>query len=301
MTLEYANWDQWSTHIQIGAQSTAGLARAVEIARSVMADVTLAASRFEPGTQILRLNAAAGSWVNVSPTMLALLREACRVAELTQGLVTPLTGASLAGIGYDRDIAEVGGTAVRVVPITHDWTEIEFASDAVRIPAGSMLDLGASAKAWTADEIVRRAVAHGAEPVVASIGGDIAVGGECVDGFLVEVSEREHPAPHDATSSLIRIFDGGLATSSTVVRRWHSATDEMHHILDPRTALPAQGPFRTVSVAAASCADANAASTAAIIMGESAVPWLNRAKLPARLIDQTGDVLTVAGWPDEPA
>ena len=74
--------------------------------------------------------------------------------------------------------------------------------------------------------------------------------------------------------ALIAIRDGGLATSSTAARRWQRGGDVLHHILDPRTGLPAEPVWRTVSVAAATCADANAASTAAVIRGRRALGWL---------------------------
>jgi FAD:protein FMN transferase len=97
----------------------------------------------------------------------------------------------------------------------------------------------------------------------------------------------------------IAIRDGGLATSSTTARRWQRGGDVLHHILDPRTGRPAEAVWRTVSVAARTCADANIASTAAVIRGRDALGWLARLALPARLVDATGVVFTVAGWPDE--
>jgi thiamine biosynthesis lipoprotein len=78
------------------------------------------------------------------------------------------------------------------------------------------------------------------------------------------------------------------------VRRWGK---DAHHIIDPRTGLPAVSPWRTVSVAAASCLDANIASTAAIVLGDDAPGWLEARGLPARLVDQDGGTLALAGWP----
>ena len=71
----------------------------------------------------------------------------------------------------------------------------------------------------------------------------------------------------------------------------------MHHIVVPATGLPAQTCWQTVSVAAASCVDANAASTAAIIRGERAPGWLATLRLPARLVRHDGTVQTVGAWP----
>ena len=96
---------------------------------------------------------------------------------------------------------------------------------------------------------------------------------------------------------VVLINDGGLATSSTLGRAWRRGGAELHHIVDPATGRPARTCWRTVSVAAASCVGANIATTAAILRGERAIPWLEGLGLPARLVRHDGTVVTVAGWP----
>jgi thiamine biosynthesis lipoprotein len=88
-----------------------------------------------------------------------------------------------------------------------------------------------------------------------------------------------------------------MATSSTTVRRWTRGGVSLHHIIDPATGLPSQGPWRTATVVAGTCVDANIASTAAIVKGEAAVRWLETHHLPARLVDLQGSVHRVSGWP----
>ncbi len=95
------------------------------------------------------------------------------------------------------------------------------------------------------------------------------------------------------------ITEGGLATSSVTVRAWASGGEQVHHIIDPATGRPARVCWRTVSVAAGTCTDANTASTAAIVRGPAAPGWLRAAGLPARLVRPDGTVVTTAGWPDE--
>ena len=107
--------------------------------------------------------------------------------------------------------------------------------------------------------------------------------------------------PPRGPSTVVAIRDGGLATSSTAARRWQRGGDVLHHILDPRTGLPAAPVWRTVSVAAATCADANTAATASVIRGRQAPAWLASLNLPARLVEPNGTVQTVAGWPADPA
>ena len=83
------------------------------------------------------------------------------------------------------------------------------------------------------------------------------------------------------------------------MRRWRRGDHELHHILDPASGSPVREHWRTVSVAAASCVDANIASTTAIIRGERAPLWLAELALPARLVALNGAITLIAGWPAE--
>ena len=144
--------------------------------------------------------------------------------------------------------------------------------------------------------------ASGYERLWLGLGGDIAVAGPAPEGgwrIRVQDVTGSPGDPPDGPYALVAIRDGGLATSSTAARRWQRGGDVLHHILDPRTGLPAEPVWRTVSVAAGTCADANAASTAAVIRGRAALGWLAKLGLPSRLVDATGAVFTVAGWPDD--
>ena len=85
----------------------------------------------------------------------------------------------------------------------------------------------------------------------------------------------------------VLISDGGLATSSVLGRSWRRGGTTVHHIIAPRTGLPASSCWRTVTVAAASCVAANIAATAAIVRGEPAADWLQWPEL-ARPACQAG-------------
>jgi thiamine biosynthesis lipoprotein len=73
----------------------------------------------------------------------------------------------------------------------------------------------------------------------------------------------------------------------------------MHHIIDPRSGSPVGDTWRTVSVAAASCAEANIATTASLVRALAAPDWLEALGLPARLVSWDGSVVHVGGWPIE--
>ena len=279
------------------------LAGAQRLLADDLAAVDAACSRFRADSEICALTG--GRTAGLSPLLAEAIAVALRAARLTDGDVDPTVGAAMSAIGYDRDFEHIlpnGPALALTVGQVPGWREIHLDGQSLTMPAGVRLDLGATAKAWAADRSAARIAARLGCGVLVSLGGDIAVAGPApAGGWRIRVQDVTG-APEDPPAgpyALIAIRDGGLATSSTAARRWQRGGDVLHHILDPRTCLPAEPVWRTVSVTAGSCADANAASTAAVIRGRRALGWLAQLGLPARLVDATGAVFTVAGWPDE--
>ena len=272
-----------------------------------------ACSRFRPDSELVAVgNAARGAPGPVTVPVSALLAEAVevslRAAELTDGDVDPTVGGVMAALGYDRDFAQLqtgadagpGTVGVRTIP---GWrsVSVDVAARKLTVPAGVQLDLGATVKGWAADCSAAKIADRLGCGVLVSLGGDTAVAGPTPTeaGWPIRVQDTTLPLEDtpEGPTQVVSIRVGGLATSSTAARRWHHGGDVLHHILDPRTGLPATPVWRTVSVAAATCADANTAATAAIIRGQRAPGWLASLNLPARLVSQEGNVRTVAGWP----
>lgn len=282
----------------------AGQARG--IADRELAAIDLACSRFRPDSELTRLNATAGDGPQpVSPLFADLLTAALRAARLTGGDVDPTCGRALAGLGYDRDFAQVRAAGDAPPRLTGSvgpvpgWRRVYLnqAARKVRLDRGVQLDLGATAKAQAADRCAEQIASRLDCGVLVSLGGDIAVAGPAPpDGWQVRVTD-DHAAPASAPGQTVTISSGGLATSSTTVRAWRVGGRRVHHIIDPSTGEPARSCWRTVSVAAGSCTDANTASTAAIIRGPAAPSWLHDVGLPARLVREDGTVETTAGWP----
>ena len=280
--------------------------RARQLADTELAAIDLACSRFRADSELSRLNAAAVRSVDISPLFAELIGEALRAARLTAGDVDPTCGGALAALGYDRDFAELksGGAAAGGGPgrpggcpagATCGWRPTHRGP---QLSGGAQLDLGATAKAWAADHCADLIAAELGCGVLVSLGGDIAVAGGAPDGgWRVRVTD-DHAAGPDAPGQTVAINAGGLATSSTTVRTWDRDGRRMHHIVDPATGKPAGSCWRTVSVAAGRCTDANIVSTAAIVRGASALAWLQELALPARLVRDDGSVQTTAGWPD---
>ncbi len=296
-------WRDWSCRVDLtldDAPDAVLLRTATTTVRTLMAEVARAVSRFDAGSELERVNAAAGRRVPVGALTLLLVRGALEAARATDGAVDPTVGAALVAAGYDADLDDVLARGPRregPVPPPSGWRQVRVDADLglVGVPAGVRLDLGATAKAWTADEAARRVAALTGRRVLVGIGGDVAAGaadGSSPRPWDVPVSERE-----GGPVQLVGLTHGGIATSSTGARRWPTATGHAHHLIDPATRRPVQGPYRTASVWAPSCVAANVLSTAALVWGATAPDRLVERHAAARLVDHDGRVHLVGAWP----
>ncbi len=258
-------------------------------------------SRFRDDSDLSRVNRRAGRAVVVDPLLCDAVDVALRAARVTDGLVDPTVGNALLLLGYDDDFAAVPASGPRRPLQVHrvpGWrcVEVDRARSTVRVPTGTRLDLGATAKALGADRSATTIAEGLGISVLVSLGGDLAIAGPPLSaGWSVRVTD-DHAAPADAPGERVQLHGGGLATSSTTVRRWQRGDEVRHHVVDPTSGCSAAGPYRTVSVAAGSCVDANIASTASIVLGAEAPAWLEARHLPARLVRHDGTVVHVAGW-----
>lgn len=306
----HASWRALGTYVQLVVARANLLEAAQEEAVRVLALIDTGCSRFRDDSDLVRANQSAGEWVTVSPVLAKAVNAALWAAKETDGLVDPTLGRSLAAVGYDRDLKQVQAgqastspTAVPLPAVPEAWRQVGVRLDGdeaeIMVPFGVALDLGATGKAFASDLVASSITENVGTDLVVSIGGDVAIGsvepGAEPHEWQIAVGER----PDDEPDQTVVLCRGGMATSSTVHRRWTRGADNLHHLLDPRTGRPVERSWRTVSVAAPSCLAANTASTASIVLGELAPAWLEERDLAARLVGTDGTVVTVAGWPKE--
>jgi thiamine biosynthesis lipoprotein len=267
------------------------------IASQHLAAVDEACSRFRPDSELMTL--PAGRPTVVSPLLAELVRTALWAAGYTGGLVTPTIASALSALGYDRDWAQLrpidSPVPVRTRPAP-SWRQVKLEDRQLTVPAGVRLDLGATGKAATADRIAAEIAAELGVGVLIALGGDIATAGPRPEaGWHVLVQDT----PGDPAVTVELPLHGAIATSSTQNRRWNAGGFALHHILDPRNCRPAATVWRTATVAANNCVRANALSTAALILGTAAQPWLTARGHAARLVSASGDVVCVGGFPEQ--
>ena len=309
MAVAVKSWKALGTSVHVLSTHDDGLEAATTAVRDVLEDVDEAYSRFREDSELTRLNANAGRTIRISPLLATAIDAALRAARLTDGAVDPTIGRAIRVAGYDDDFSRIAaedfserGREMKL----HAWRvpgwqgiRLDRRLRTVCLPHGVELDLGSTGKALAADLAAAAALAAvGGGGVLVSLGGDIATAGEPPPGgWRILVAEDSRVKP-DGDGDVICVPSGGVATSSTTVRRWSRGGVVFHHIIDPQTSLPTSGPFRTVTVVAATCLDANIASTAAIVRGEAAIDWLTSCRLPARLVENDGTIHYIGPWPD---
>jgi thiamine biosynthesis lipoprotein ApbE len=319
-----AEWPALGTLAVLAVTDPMALPAARELLTAQLAAVDAACSTFRDDSELVAVNAAArqDGPVRVSPLLAEAIGAALRAAEQTGGDVDPVAGPRISlapGIRAITSAQRAGtymqpaGASLRlVITAAANWRQVclDEENGLLDLPSGTWLDLGATAKAWAADRAAASIAARLDCGVLISLGGDLAAYGEPPHGgWRIRVQDKAGPAAGRpavqpaGSATLVSIDSGGLATAGASAVRWRHGGDVLQHILRPRDDGPAVPGWRTVSVTAASCAEASAASTAAIIRGSQAIGWLSGLGLPARLVDTAGRVRTVAGWPagDAPA
>lgn len=285
------------------------LGRAVEITKARLAALDLAVSRFRPDSEVSRLarrSTERAAYTMASRTLIAYLRAALDAARDTDGLVDPTVGSTLIGSGYDADLDVVRARSghATVVVASPGWRRVTLDSTGLLgTPRGCVLDLGATAKAHAADLIAAELAGRLSGGFLVNLGGDIAIAGD------LPLGPTGAPQPwqigvEDRSGRVLQVVAGtsqGFATSSTKHRTWLTDAGLAHHIVDPRTGKTAPAVWAQVTCAAPTALAANAASTAAIVLGEDAPAWLEARGVPARLDRDLGETVYVGGWPESGA
>ncbi|MFN8100982.1 MAG: FAD:protein FMN transferase [Mycobacterium sp.] len=292
--VDEATWSRWSTFVHVVVTDPAALPAARREVDTEIDAIDAVASRFRADSEISALSRSAGRATPVSPLLAELIGAALEAARRTGGAVDPTVGGALIALGYDDAVPDRVEHVVPSATVSARWTMVGLDGDRVTVPAGVTLDLGSTAKAIAADRCAQRAFEATGCGVLVNLGGDIATAGPAPDdGWHVLVQDTDE----DPGSAVTIGTACGLATSSTVRRRWLRDGDIAHHIIDPRSGLSAEPVWRTVSVVAPSCYQANTLSTAAIVWGADAVDRLRGTGLPARLVDRHFHEHVLGGWP----
>jgi thiamine biosynthesis lipoprotein len=269
-----------------------------QIVRALFSEWEQALSRFIPESELSRLNQMAGTPVAVSDLLYSVLATALTAAQATEGIYDPAMLDQLVKIGYDRTFDRL--QAVDFDPITPGepggrWRGIKVNPiyRQVTLPTGVKLDFGGIAKGMAVDAALERLRQSGMSPAMVNAGGDLAVTGlpPADDKWLIAVPGRERYWS-------LPLHHGSIATSGIAHRHWRQGNTLRHHLLDPRTGLPARSDLWSVTVVADRCEQAEVAAKVAFILGSrQGADFLRRYRIAGLLVREDGTWETVEPWP----
>ena len=292
---------QFNAWLETSADGEAILQRVPAWAEAIEARL----SRFRQETELSRLNARSGKWVVVSDMLFQAVIKARHATQITAGLVNPLVLPALIAAGYAHSFADMthrGSRAPEPIAapvLVPDWRGIEIRRNhnAIRLPAGSQIDLGGTAKGWTAAQIAGRLSAYG--PCLVDAGGDLAARGKPRGqvGWQVDVAEpgRSNEVPPLAS---VMITDLAVATSGIDYRRWVRNGTWQHHLIDPHTGQPAVTDVLAATVIHPDASLAEGYAKALVLLGSArGLEWIVRQPQRAALVVRTdGAVLATADF-----
>ena len=262
-------------------------------------------SRFRPDSELSWVNQNAGQDVQVSAVMQDVLRAAKRAARESDGLVTPTVLVALEEAGYDRSFEKMkhesapleieGSNGCSNTPSSNGFFQLKVHARKVHLASGTKLDVGGIAKGWAADRAVQRLGKLG--PALVDAGGDIAVSAPLADGDGWPIGVTD-PFDEEKQIDLLRLDHGGVATSGRDYRRWQRNRTLQHHIIDPRTNLPAQTDILTATVVAPSAQTAEMAAKVVLISGSvEGIAWLDqRPELAGLVVLEDGERIHSRRW-----
>jgi thiamine biosynthesis lipoprotein len=237
-------------------------------------------SRFLPDSELSQFNRSAGVTKAISSDFYDLLVASRNMSALTGGLYNPFILPALQSVGYVKSMVAAHAhdpvddfSSRHVVP----FDRLVIKSDSASIPYGTAIDFGGIGKGYLADKLASfTGELSGLSGFWFSLGGDIITGGKDGDGkpWLIHIEDTANkPVGYAGSIRASGSHTIAVATSSILRRTGAKEGKSWHHIIDPRTNLPAQSDVATASISCESALLADTLASCAIIVGnQGAIP-----------------------------
>jgi len=283
----------------LGRANDSGFKRAFAAVRRTFSEVETSLSRFRDDSELVALNQAHGQPFMASSLLFHAVSLAIAAAEATDGIFDPTVLPALERAGYDRSFELILGSNRVDRPIAEavglpDYRTVHCNPDTrtIQLGIGQRIDLGGIGKGLAVDLAMEETAFLGGRCIVA--GGDIAARGRSgsEDGWTIALEDAG-----DAQQHSVLVRDAAVATSSTSVRHWRLGDNEQHHLIDTRTGQPSSSPYRSVTVVAATCVQADVAAKTALLLGEPGIEFLNLQSIHGFAVRHDSSTASTHWWP----
>ncbi|MGE5141780.1 MAG: FAD:protein FMN transferase [Rudaea sp.] len=303
--MESVEFRAMNSNVLLAADGAAGeVQEGFRRARALVEAYEARWSRFSDENELAALNRSAGHWYDASPELYAILSMSREYNSETSGLFDPAVLDALIAAGYDRSMDEIRANGGKVAERGPDGAanhfsvaqiELDPSAQRVRLPRGLHMDLGGIAKGWIAERAAEE-LGRFSRACVANAGGDLFTIG-LPDGEPHWRIELEDPRLPEQTLAVLRVGPGGVATSSVLKRQWQQGEQPRHHLIDPRTCLPATTDWLSVTAIAPYATTAEVYAKALLIAGSAGAERLaeSRPELNFVAVDKEGALWGSAG------
>ena len=255
-------------------------------------------SATEEGSDIARLNRRGTGGVGAETA--EVLAKALELCEATGGALDITAYPAVKAWGFTQEEHRVPSPAeLEALAEKIDYTAVKLEGDAVSLPEGVEVDLGAVAKGWAGDLLAEVVRANGISSALLDLGqSTIAAVGAKPDGSPWRIGVVD-PARPGAYFAVVELEDMAMGTSGGYQRYFEQDGEIYWHILDPDTAAPARSGLASVTVASPSAFLCDGLSTALFVMGleDGAQFWRDHPELDfeAVFVTEDGEIYRTAG------
>ena len=258
-----------------------------------------ALSRFDPASDLSRLNRASGQWVAIDERLERALRAALRIRTETAGRFDPTILPALVAAGYDRSFELLEERPARTAARWRAGAGIDLSPGRARIERGAAVDLGGIGKGFAAARTLAamRAAWPALPGAIVDLGGDIAAGGTPPDRGPWRIAVAD-PTGRRPSLGTVLIDEGAVATSGRNARRFGPGRS-LHHLIDPATGAPASaGPLAVTVVAPdATNAEGHATALAVSTLAQARAHLAGRPDVAALYVEPSGDTHAIGALP----
>lgn len=257
-------------------------------------------SSYKEGSEVSRITKSAGIKAEkVSPEVIAVLKTALKIAELSGGAFDPTIGALSRNWGFSGELKIIPSKeAVEESRKLVDYrgVNIDEAAGTVKLAKkGMTLNLGGVAKGYIIGRAGHILKERGVASAIAKAGGDMYVFNftEKQKPFVIGI---QNPRDEKKLIGTLSISNGAVSSSGDYERFFIKDNVRYHHILDPKTGYPAQG-MQGVTIITADPALSDAMSTAVFVLGPSkGMELVKKLDADALLIDSSGNTTYTDGF-----
>jgi thiamine biosynthesis lipoprotein len=223
-------------------------------------------------SEIISLNNAAGRELcKLSADTFYVLEKGKYFSELSGGLFDITIGplVKLWNIGTEAATVPQETEILNKLPLVNYQNLIlDKDQQTAKLSApGMIVDLGAIAKGYGADEAAKILLENGIKHAIINLGGNILALNSRPDGSAWRLGLQDPYEPRGEYMGIVTLKNQTLVSSGTYERYLERNGKRYHHILNPQTGYPEDNGLVSVSIITARSIDADALSTTIFLLG----------------------------------